>query len=90
MRSLLRVEALVDHDPGLVEENCTEDIGVTLGIARNAKQFVGVVELEAELKVLLDDILDRDRWLDGDATRLRVLEIIAAGSGRHLSFARCA
>ena len=33
---------------------------------------MGVVELEAELEVLLDDILDRDRWLDDDATRLRV------------------
>ena len=36
-RVLLRIEALVGHDPGLVEENCAEDIGVTLGIARNAK-----------------------------------------------------
>jgi hypothetical protein len=34
-RVLLRIEALVDHDPGFVEENCAKDIGVTLG--RNAK-----------------------------------------------------
>ncbi len=33
-----------------------------------------VVELDAELQVFLDDILDRDRWLDYDATRLSELD----------------
>jgi hypothetical protein len=50
-RVLLRVEALVDHDSGLVEENRAEDVGAALRIARNAKQLVGVGELEAELEV---------------------------------------
>ena len=72
-RVLLRIEALVDHDPGLVEEHRAEDVGVQIEAgARHAEQAVSVVELDAELKVFLDDILDRDRWLDSDATRLRV------------------
>ena len=31
-----------------------------------------VVELDAELEVLLNNVFDGDRRLDGDATRLRV------------------
>src|SRR6202023_1302121 len=72
-RILLRIEALVDHDPGLIEENCAEDIGVTLGIARNAKQFVGVVELHAKLEMLLDDVLNRDRRFHLHTTGVREL-----------------
>jgi hypothetical protein len=31
-----------------------------------------LVDLDPEFKVLLDDILDRDGWLDGDSARVRV------------------
>jgi len=46
---LLRIQALVDYDPPLVEKNRTKDVGLGPGIARNAEQFVGVVELDAKL-----------------------------------------
>ena len=72
-RVLLRVEALVDHDAPIIEENRAEDVGIeTEAGTRHAEQLVGIVELEAELEVLLDDVLDRDRRLHYDTTRLRI------------------
>jgi hypothetical protein len=71
-RGFFWVQALVEHDSGLVEKHCPKDIGATLGIARNAKQPVGVVELDAELEVLLDDIFDGDWRRDGYASSVRV------------------
>jgi hypothetical protein len=59
-RILLGVEAFVDHDPGLVEEHRAENVGVEVG-TRHTEQAVGVVEFDAELEVLLDDIFDGDR-----------------------------
>jgi hypothetical protein len=72
LRRVLRgVEAFIDHDPGLVEEHRAEDVGVEAG-PRHTEQAVGVVELDAELEVLLDDIFDGDRRGDGNASRLRL------------------
>jgi hypothetical protein len=71
-RVLLRVEALVDHDPALIEEDRTKNVGVALGITRNTEQLVRVVEVDAELEVLLDDILDGNRRDDGYAPGPRV------------------
>jgi hypothetical protein len=62
-RFLLRVESLVDHDASVVKENGAKDIGVGAR-ARHAEQFVGVIELDAKLEVLLDDVIDGDRGLD--------------------------
>ena len=50
-RVLLRIEALVDHDAPIVEENCSKDVGFEAR-TRHAEQLVGVVELDAELEVL--------------------------------------
>ena len=48
-----------------------KDVGIETR-TRHAEQFVGVVELDAELEVLLDDVFDGDRRRDDDAARVRV------------------
>ena len=56
-----------------VEEYRTENVGIETGPQRGTpKQSVHVVELDAELQVLLDDVLDRERRRDDDAAGLRV------------------
>ena len=59
-RVFLWIEALVDHDAPISDEDRAEDIGIG-SRAWHAEQFVGVIELDAELQVLLDDVFDRDR-----------------------------
>src|ERR1700737_1049957 len=66
-RVFLWIEALVDHDAPIVEENCSKDVGIEAR-TRHAEQLVGVVELDAELEVLLDDVFNGDwRGEDGAA-----------------------
>src|SRR5688572_5302060 len=71
-RVLLRIEALVDHDTTIIEENRAEDVGIAAR-ARHVEQLVGVVELDAKLQILLDDVIDGDRRLDNDAACVRIL-----------------
>ena len=59
------IEAFVDDDPLFVKEDRAEDIGFEADArTRHAEQPVRVVELDAELQVLLDDVVDRDRRFD--------------------------
>jgi hypothetical protein len=60
-RVFLRIEALVDHNAPIVEENCSKDVGFE-ALTRHAEQLVGVVELDAELEVLLDDFRGSARY----------------------------
>src|ERR1700731_5176047 len=69
---LLWIEALVDHDAPIVEENCSKDVGIEAR-TRHAEQLVGVVELDAELEVLLNNVFDGDRRRDDDAARGRAI-----------------
>ncbi|MER8809561.1 hypothetical protein [Mesorhizobium australicum] len=67
------VEAFVDHDPLLVKEDRAENIGIEADArTRHAEQPVRVVELNADLQVLLDDVVDRDRRFDRDAARMGI------------------
>jgi hypothetical protein len=67
------IEAFVDHDPLLLEEDGAEDIGIEPDAGtRHTEQPVRVVELDADLQVLLDDIVDRDGRFDRDATRMSI------------------
>ena len=72
LRVLFRIEALVDHDAPISDEDRAEDIGIG-SRAWHAEQFVGVIELDAELQVLLDDVFDRDRGCNREAARVRLL-----------------
>ena len=42
-RFFLWIEALVDHDAPIVEENCSKDVGIEAR-SRHAEQLVGVVD----------------------------------------------
>src|SRR4030088_2972542 len=56
------IEAFVNDDSTAVEPDCAEDVGVQARpTARHIEQPVQVVELDAKLEVLLDDILDQNR-----------------------------
>ncbi len=67
------IEAFVDHDPLLLEEDGAEDIGIEPDArTRHAEQPVRVVELDADLQVLLDDVVDRDGRFDRDAARVGI------------------
>ena len=67
------IEAFVDHDPGLVEEDRAEDVRVEARTrTRNAEAAVGIVELDSELQVFLDDIFDGNRRCDHNAARLLI------------------
>jgi hypothetical protein len=66
------VQALIDHDSRFIEKNRPQDVGATAGTTRNAKQFMGVVELNAQPEVSLDDIFDGDRRRDCYASSVRV------------------
>ena len=54
-----------------VEKHCTENVWVLPALAGHTEPTVGIVELDTELEVLLDDILNGDRRSDDDASRLR-------------------
>ena len=72
--ALLGIEAFVDDDSAGVEPNCAEYVRVQSNpAARNIEQAVQIVELDAKLEVLLDDVLDWDRRLHLDAPGMGVL-----------------
>ena len=82
-RVFLGIEALVDHDALVVKENRAENVGTLAPVkagARNAEQPMGVVELNAELEVLLNNVLDGNGRFDNEATRLRKFGSIATAS----------
>ncbi len=67
------IEALVDHDPLLVEVDGAENIGIEPDArTRNAEALVHVVELDADLQMLFDDIVDRNWCFDRDAARMGI------------------
>jgi len=69
----VRIEAFVNHDPLLLEEDGAKDIGIKPDArARHTEQTVRIVELDTDLQVLLDDVVDRDRRLDRDAARMAI------------------
>jgi hypothetical protein len=63
--------AVGDSSSGADRRNRTKDVGIETG-TRTAEQAVHVVELDAELQMLLDDILDGDWWRDQCTARLRI------------------
>jgi hypothetical protein len=70
---LLRIEAFIDHDPAFFEEYRAENVGFeTDARTRYAKQPMHVIEFDAELEMLLDNILDRNSPDDFDSARLLV------------------
>lgn len=59
------VEKLVDDDTPVTVDGA-EDVGLPTFRPRDIVAGVKVVELNAELEVLLDDVLDRDRRFEND------------------------
>jgi hypothetical protein len=81
-RTLLGIKTFVDDDSAGVEPDCSEDVGVEPEpepAARYIEQPVQVVELNAKLEVLFDDVLDRDRRLHLDAPGMGVLRAQGLG-----------
>jgi hypothetical protein len=73
-RVLLGVETLIDDDATVIEPNHPEDVGIkTEAGARHAEQLVHVVELDAKLQMLLDDVFDGDRRRNHDVARPRII-----------------
>jgi len=67
------IEAFVDHDPLLLEEDGAEDVGIEPNArTRHAEQPMRVVKLDADLQVLLDDVVYRDGRLDREAARMGI------------------
>jgi hypothetical protein len=69
-RVLLRVKALIDYDAMFIEVDRAENVRIAFGIARNSEHSMGVVELDAELQMLFDDILDGDGRFNDNTSRL--------------------
>ena len=57
----------------LVEEDRAENIGITPNGSGDTEQPVRIVELEAQLEVLLGYVLDRDGWCNHAAALSREL-----------------
>ena len=55
-----------------IEREAARRVARALGVTRHIEQAMGVIELDAELEVLLDNILNGDWRGDGHATRLRI------------------
>jgi hypothetical protein len=70
VRVLIRVEAVIDHDPIFIEENSAENVRVAFANARNSKKSMGVIELDPELQMLLDNIVNRDGRFNRDTAGL--------------------
>jgi hypothetical protein len=69
-RVLLRVKALIDYDAMFIEVDRAENVRIAFGIARNSEHSMGVVELDAELQMLFDDILNGDGRFNDNTSRL--------------------
>jgi hypothetical protein len=73
-RVCVRVKAFVDHDPLLIEEHRPDNLRIeTKARTWNAEKPTQVVELDAKLEVLFDNVVNGNRRLDCKLPRMRIL-----------------
>ena len=71
VRVLFGVETLVNDNPLFIEKYRAQDVGALAEVgAGNTEQTMGIVELNAELEVLLNNVFDGNRRFDDDIARM--------------------